>query len=692
MNSFQENQRQLRIALIGIIFILLVGVVGFMLFEGLSLLDSLWLTIITLATVGYGDIFAQSEAGRIFTIFLVLTGLSLFAFGLQASATFFLSPGIRELRQKRRIQRMIDGMSNHYILCGVGEMVDKTIDHLIQRAATRRSYEQEHIYEPLDHLLDRIFGDDAHGHYVRPRKLLRSVFLSVMRLFRREKTMLDVIVVITTDAAYAETLRNAGLLVIEGQPTEDSILERAGIKRAQAMMVMLDDDTESLFVTLTARSHNPDIYITAATLEEDLAQKMIRVGANSVIAPFDVASNFLNNATLRPAVNAFFNSILFDHSRNSNLLQLYILKNSPWAGQTLADLRFHSQYHSAVLGLRLNNGHFLYAPPNDHRLLENEVLLVAAPHHTVQALETACYENTARHTRSFDLGRLSMPPAPVQTSDQLYTLEEAADAVQKMSKHFVICGTGRIIRNAVNKLNPARPFVVVCDDESYTAELLERGFRVIQGNPTNEKTLLRAGVDRAQAIMVNIENKADAVLTILISRALSRHLLITATANTDDMIPKLHRAGADRVVSPFHIAAQFVLLATTAPVVNDFLLYVLFNYQVGLETTELYTEEDSPWIDQTIGDLHLGDQYNAGVLGIQKADGSYLYAPPPEYRIGKKEVLIVTTPMSNSDELRNIAHGSETKRPRTLRQREVPRSGILSRSALDEILRSETSE
>jgi voltage-gated potassium channel len=149
---------------------------------------------------------------------------------------------------------------------------------------------------------------------------------------------------------------------------------------------------------------------------------------------------------------------------------------------------------------------------------------------------------------------------------------------------------------------------------------------------------------------------------------LSKKLLITATAKSDDMIPKLRRAGADRVVSPFRIAAQFVLLATTRPIVSDFLQYVLFNYLAGIETTELYMQDNSPWIGKTLEDLLLRRVFQAGVIGVRTANGRFLYAPHDSYTIAEKEVLIVTTPMIYSDELRLAAHGGESKRPDTLRQ------------------------
>ena len=196
-------------------------------------------------------------------------------------------------------------------------------------------------------------------------------------------------------------------------------------------------------------------------------------------------------------------------------------------------------------------------------------------------------------------------------------------------------------------------------------KLIKRGFKVIHGNPTHEETLLKAGINRAQAIMVAIDDKAAAVVTVLTCRTLSRRLLITATANSDDMIDKLTRAGADRVVSPFHVAAQFVLLSTTRPEISAFIEYVLFNYQTGLETADLHMEDDSPWIGDTIESLRLDRLFRAGVIGIRLADGeTYIYAPSAQHVIQPQEVLIVVTPMTYFDEMRAAAHGSTTKRPK----------------------------
>jgi voltage-gated potassium channel len=168
--------------------------------------------------------------------------------------------------------------------------------------------------------------------------------------------------------------------------------------------------------------------------------------------------------------------------------------------------------------------------------------------------------------------------------------------------------------------------------------------------------------------MVSQEKNADAVLTVLVSRTLNRSILITVTANTDDMIKKLERAGADRVVSPFHVAARFVILETTQPAISGFLDSVLYNYITGLETTEIYVEDDSVWIGKTIAEIDLYELYQAGIIGIRRgSQQSYVYAPEPDEIVMAHDVLIIVTPMQQSDTLRNAAHGGTIRRPTTLR-------------------------
>ena len=666
MSSFDETQRQLRFAIILIAILFPISVVGFMLLESLSLADAFWLTIITLGTIGYGDLVPVTNAGRIFTVIIIIFGLGSVALAAQAAVVFFVSPNIRMIRQRRRALNKIANMHNHYVICGEGELVDRTINYLLRRAELRRLHQREAIESNLDDRLERYLGQRENGLRAILRRAIKKVVLPGIYIRYTGQTLLDVIVVVTKNEEYAHHLHDNDILVIEDDPTDDVALRRAGITHAQAVMAMLENDTENLLCVLTVRARNPQVYITAAIHDDELSLKMTRVGANNVLAPFEIAGQFLNNATLRPAVNAYFNSILFDQKASSQLVQLQLPDNSTWIGKTLGSLRLRERLETSIIGLRDESGLYVYAPEDDHVILEDTVLLAVTPGYNIAALQQDCCQGSITGSDQKNWQQLPIPHV-ILTNEKTYSLHESERAIEDLSRHYLICGSGPVISRALDNLNPARPFVVVSDDHSHTSEMLSRGFRVVHGSPTQDDTLKKAGVERALAIMISIEDKADALLTVLNCRTLNRNILITATAKTDDMVPKLRRAGADRVVSAYRIAAQFVLLATTRPTVSDFMQYVLFNYQAKIETTELYMQNNSPWIGKRISELELKSHYGAAVIGVRMSNNRFVYAPPADYILQEDEVIIAIAPMSAADELRTLAHGGGNRRPRTLR-------------------------
>lgn len=664
----EDLQRQLRIAIFAFLVIVPIGTIGFMWLEGWTLIDSLYVTVITLSTIGYGDLTPEDPMGRLFTIVLAISGLSAFAFAGQAFIQFFTSPILRNVRQRRVTQSKVDKLSNHYIICGMGEMVDRTVEYLLQGANARRESIREQQYRPIDRFFDRLLGDDEDGHALWLRRPIKRLSHALINMFQTQSTILDILVVITQDENYAQQLSNKDLLVIKGDATVDDVLLDAGIERAQAMMIMLDNDTETLLSVLTAHTLVPTIHITAAVLDDDLGRKIVRAGATNVLNPFDTAGQFLNNATFRPAVNAFFNGVMFDHATDYRLTQLELHDDSPWCGKTIGSLKLHNNFGAGAIGIRYDNSNFGYAPPDQYILEEGDILIVVAPSEQIQALQAACAG--MKHKVRLALWQ----PLPIRQDplrgEHVYSLVEAENAIESMSKHFIICGNDRIARSAISRLDPTRPFVIISNDNTLTSELIKRGFRVVHGNPSSEETLHKAGIKRAQAIMVALEKKADSVLTVITSRALNKRILITTTANTDDMIEKLERAGADRVVSPFHVAARFVLLTTTRPELSGFLSAVLYNYQTGLETTEIYMEEKSVWIGKTVSELRLGKSYDAGIIGIRQPNrNTFLYAPSQDYIIREHEVLIIVTPMIHSDTIRDDAHGGIVHAPSTLRSK-----------------------
>lgn len=685
-----DVRRQFRAAAILILIVVPIGVAGFALIEGMSIFDAVYLTIITLTTIGYGDFTPETEIGRLFTLALVAAGMSALLFFLSSSFALLFSAEAMARRRLFTTRKKIRNLKSHYIICGTGEMVDKTIGFVLRGADIRRRQHRENVFQPLERWLSRLFGPPGSGRFLGARRLAHLLFVFCHNYLVDHVTLLDLLVVVTDDAEYAERLRSAGILVIDGDPSDDDDLQSAGVARAKAIMVMLNQDAESLLTVLSARNLNPRLYITAAAVEEELKLKMIKAGANVVLAPYEVAAQFLNSATLRPAVNDFFSSILFEQESQHQITQLELEDDSPWIGRRIGDLALRKRYDAGILGIRLESGDFAHAPGSGRILQEDEILLAVAPGPMIPELQRRCRSQGRNEMRFASFQRL-VPERQSKRLDDIYSLEESEVAIESMAKHFVICGNDHIIQSAVRFLDPSRPFVLISNDAAVADAWLGRGFRVIHGDPAKELTLKKAGIDRAQAIMISIQDKAAAVLSVLSARSISKSLLISVTAATDDMILKLRRSGADRVVSPFHVAAQFVLLSTTRPEIADFLQHVLYNEITGLETAELYMEDDSPWIGKTLRELDLSARYRAGVVGVRRANRKdFLYAPAPDYVVRAEEVLIVITPMEFFDEMRAKATGDAGRRPATLRLKvDETAEGIWSRDMIRELIQQQ---
>ena len=683
----EDVRRQFRAATILILIILPVGIIGYMAIEKRTLFDAFYMTIITLTTIGYGDFVPASLLGRLFTLVLVFAGLGALAFFLSSSFALVFSAEAMARRRKFRVRHKIRKLKSHYIICGTGEMVDKTIGYVLHGAEIRRKRHRDTLVEPAAAILNRFLGSRERGRLLGLRSLIRRLYIIYHDNFVEHTTLLDLIVVVTDDSEYAERLRSAGILVIDGDPTSDDTMMAAGIARAKAIMVMLNHDTESLLTVLTARNLNPRLYITAAAVEEELKLKMIKSGANIVLAPYEVSSQFLNSATLRPAVNDFFNSILFDQATHHQITQLELEDDSPWIGKRIDELRLRENFDAGVIAIRLETGDFIHTPGGGRKLAADEILLVVAPGPTIPKLQNWC-RPTGRNEMRFAMFQRLAQSREAKRLDEVMSLAECEAKIKEMQKHFVICGNDHIIRSAVRFLDPSRPFVLLTSDESLAEQWIDRGFRVIHGDPTQEDVLKRSGVERAQALMISVQDKAAAVLTVLSARSISKALLISVTAKTDDMIDKLQRTGADRVVSPFHVAAQFVLLSTTRPEIADFLQHVLYNEITGLETAEFYMEDDSPWIGRKIRDLRLTIRYQAGVVGIrQSKSAGFIYTPSADHIIQAHEVLIVITPMRYFDELRAQATGDKDRRPATLRlDVDMTQTGSWSRDMIRELI------
>ena len=171
-----DVRRQFRAAAILILIIVPIGIAGYMAFENRTLFEAIYLTIITLTTIGYGDVVPATELGRVFTLGLVFAGLGALAFFLSSSFALLFSPEAMARRRNFRLRKKINRLSSHYIICGTGEMVDKTIGYVLHGAEIRRAQHHDSSFRPIDAALQRLLGNPDNGRFGTLQRLARRLF------------------------------------------------------------------------------------------------------------------------------------------------------------------------------------------------------------------------------------------------------------------------------------------------------------------------------------------------------------------------------------------------------------------------------------------------------------------------------------------------------------------------------------
>jgi voltage-gated potassium channel len=291
--------------IMALVVMVLIGVTGFHLIEGFSLVDSLYMTVITLSTVGYGEVSPMSPAGRMFSVFLIIAGVSLVTYTVGTLTRLLIEGEMQQLFGRRRIMTKIAKLKDHYIICGYGRIGQMVAKEFQQR--------------PIPFVV--IENDEAKIHRMP-----------------------------------------ANFPVVVGDASDEETLIAAGIERAKGLVTVLHSDASNLFVTLSARDMNPSLMIIARYEEERTKNKLMRAGADKVVSPYIIGGTRMAMAVLRPAVIDFIDLATQSESLGLQMEEVLVPEGSPLIGIPLKNSSIRSRLDVIIVAIKKPSGHMVFNP------------------------------------------------------------------------------------------------------------------------------------------------------------------------------------------------------------------------------------------------------------------------------------------------------------------------------------------
>jgi len=323
--------RNLRISLIFLIGLLLIGTIGYMLIEQWSLIDSIYMTVITVSTVGFKEVFDLSPAGRLFTVALIIFGVSFIAYAAGSIVQFMVEGQLRSILGRKKLEKQIAKLKNHYIICGYG------------RIGT-------HICRELE---------------AKPVPF----------------------VVVENEPHKTDRLNREWILYVEGDATVDETLIKAGIRSAKGLVTAVTSDTANVYITLTARGLNPDLFILARASEESSETKLKRAGATKVISPYVMGAARMAQAILRPSVVDFIEIATAGKNYELQLEESRVTADSALVGKTLITSGIRRDLGIIIVGIKKDAGQMLFNPAPDTTIESGDVLITLGEPEAIENLD-----------------------------------------------------------------------------------------------------------------------------------------------------------------------------------------------------------------------------------------------------------------------------------------------------------------
>ena len=325
---------KIKMALVILLTIFIIGTIGFHFIEGWSFVDSFYTTIATLSTVGYGDFAPETTTGKFFTVFIIIFGVGMMFYSLVLMAETFIEARLRNLLGRGKLEKIIEKMNSHYIICGGG----------------------------------------------------RIGFLICRELIAGKMPC----VVIDNNQEVIQKAQEEGFIYCKGDATQDKVLIAAGIKRAKGIICVLPTDAENLYVILTAKELNQNIYIMARSEEEESERRLLRAGADRVMSPYTLGGVRMAMAILRPAMLDFIEITTSRQSLELRMEEISICEGSPFISKTLEDSGIRKRYGLIIVAVKKDSGKMIFNPLANYIIEEGDRLISMGEDENVKQFAQSC--------------------------------------------------------------------------------------------------------------------------------------------------------------------------------------------------------------------------------------------------------------------------------------------------------------
>ncbi len=311
--------------------ILLGGCFGYVVIEGWNGFDALYMTVITLTTVGFAEVHALSRAGKIFTMVLILFGVGFMLYFLGTITGMIVEGSIKDIFGRKKLEKRISQIQGHYIVCGFGR-IGRTVTQLLKE-------------KPLE------------------------------------------VVIIEKDPQHIPLFQEKKLLYVVGEATSEEHLLQAGIVRAKGLVAAASSDADNVYITLTARGLNPDLFILARAAEESSVKKLIRAGADKVVSPYDIGARRMAYSILRPTVIDFIELAIHNKNLDLQMEELVVGENSDLKDATLMESAIRKDYNLIVVAIKKKSGEMIFNPLSQTKIHAGDTLVAMGDRENLNKLE-----------------------------------------------------------------------------------------------------------------------------------------------------------------------------------------------------------------------------------------------------------------------------------------------------------------